>query len=76
MPIRDNNIYCINHPDELLREANDGLTGIFHLSLLAKNIPEGYSTDPGRAIAYRLFSCKICGYSEIYLTEQEKRLLK
>jgi len=76
MPIRNNNIYCINHPDEELKEANDGLHGLFHLSLLAKSTTEGYSTDPGRAIAYRLFSCKICGYGEIYLTEQEKSLLK
>lgn len=76
MPIRNNRIYCINHPDEELISANEQPEWD-HFVLLAKQRPDQKMYDilqKGTAMIFH--ACPICGYAEPYLTKDEIDNLK
>lgn len=76
MPLRETKIYCINHSEEEMQVIDDGMKDVFHISILAKKRePDSVYAGTNRATAYNLYSCKICGYCELYLTSFERDIL-
>lgn len=66
MPLKNDKIYCVNHPDLPMVLSNEGDDSLVHISDIAIKKPDGYYVQP-RSTGYNLYSCKKCGYSEIYL---------
>lgn len=76
MPIRNNKIYCINHPDEEMILNNDKNPDAFNATEIITPAGEGKYAMTNRLTAFNIYCCIKCGYAEFYLPSIELDQLK
>jgi len=64
VPKKDDNCYCINHPDEVMIK-NDGFSAITSLKKEAGEV----IFDPGSGVPIITYMCLKCGYIENYTAQ-------
>lgn len=65
MPNRNGNIFCINHPDILMKR-NSG----FNAVIKVENSEVGFIFDASNGIPLVVFFCESCGYVESYAAQK------
>ena len=64
MPKKDDNCYCINHPDEIMSKS-DGFSAITSLKKDGDNV----LFDPCSGVPIISYMCLKCGYIENYAAQ-------
>jgi hypothetical protein len=75
MPLKNAKVFCINHPDEEMVILNENDANTFHairLAFLKHGVNYGLHD---KSTGFNIFSCRKCGYAELYLTLGELQLL-
>ena len=67
MPIKDNKIYCVNHPEVEMARTED-------LNALTKLTKKGdqLTFHPSSGTPIKIFICPKCGYIETYFAKMTK----
>lgn len=65
MPIKNGQVYCINHPDILLVK-NPGFNAVTKVDMTGINL----TFRPGSGVPLVVYYCETCGYVELYAAQK------
>jgi hypothetical protein len=67
MPIKNNDVYCVNHPNDKMLK-NEGFNAITKFDIESS----GFTFNPASGIPIVLYFCDKCGYVETYAAQKTK----
>lgn len=76
MPRNNEKTYCLNHPDLELVVLNEKNTDTFHAIRLATLEYGKRVKMENKSTGFDVYACPECGYSELYLTPSELKLIR
>jgi len=76
MPRNNEKTYCLNHPDLELVVLNEKNTDTFHAIRLATLEYGKRVKMESKSTGFDVYACPECGYSELYLTPSELKLIR
>jgi heterodisulfide reductase subunit A-like polyferredoxin len=76
MPRKDGKVFCLNHPEAEMVVQNEGNERSFHVVRMATLSRWGKIELENKSTGLDVYSCRECGYCEIYLTVAELELLR
>jgi len=76
MPKKDGKFYCLNHPEREMAVLNEDNPDTFHTLRLATWIYGNRLKMENKSTGFDIYACTECGYSELYLTSSELKLLR